>query len=290
MTDAAVAVVGTGRVGLMLARALGLSGREVRLLARSPRAVPTGFPQVETDWHSGLAASRLVIIAVPDDVIGSVAARLATSAILGPGYVVMHTSGLHGEAALSPLRDSGAALGSLHPLQAIAEGQLDPAILRGTPAIVEGDLRAVTVARELAESFGMSPVLELTAAGKVSYHAGAVIASNYLVVLVELAERLARAGGAGEGADQLFQPIMRRTLANIAAQGSVAALTGPIRRGDVGTVAAHLAVLQGNEREIYIALGREALDIARTAGLGDAAAAEIAALLTGRSPSRHPAP
>ncbi|MES2303941.1 MAG: Rossmann-like and DUF2520 domain-containing protein [Gemmatimonadota bacterium] len=283
MTPAAVAVVGTGRVGLTLVRALGLSGQEVRLLARSSRKVPAGLPDVETDWRPALAASRVVVLAVPDDAIGAVAEQLAASEAITSSHVVLHTSGLHGAESMAALRESGAALGSLHPLQAISHGQVDPAILRGTPAIVEGHDRAVVVARSLAELFGMSPVIELTAAGKVSYHAAAVIASNYLVVLVELAERLARAGGAGEGADQLFQPIMQQTLANIAAQGTVAALTGPVRRGDVGTVAAHLAVLRDNDRAVYIALGREALAIARVGGLAEPAAIALAELLSAAS-------
>lgn len=280
MTQTAVAVLGTGRVGLTLARALVLSGTAVRLLGRSSRAAGPGLPDVESDWGNALGAVRLLLIAVPDDAIADVAQRVATLGVVGDQHIVMHTSGLHGRSALAPLTPSGASLGSLHPLQAFASAVDGGELLRGVPAIVEGDPRAVSVAQALAVSLGMGTVLELPASGKVKYHAAAVVASNYLVVLAEMAERLAHEAGAGAGAAALFHPIMQRTLARIAEQGSEAALTGPIRRGDIGTVSAHLAVLRGNDRAAYIALGREALALARRGGLDPSAAADLDALFS----------
>lgn len=286
MTQTAVAVLGTGRVGLTLARALVLSGTAVRLLGRSARAAGPGLPDVESEWGNALGAVRLLLIAVPDDAIADVAQRVTSLGVVGDQHIVLHTSGLHGRSVLAPLTQSGASLGSLHPLQAFSSDVDGGELLRGIPAIVEGDPRAVNVARALAVSLGMGTVLELPASGKVKYHAAAVVASNYLVVLAEMAERLAQEAGAGDGAAALFHPIMERTLARIAAQGSAAALTGPIRRGDIGTVAAHLAVLHGNDRLTYIALGREALQLARRGGLDEGVAGELDALLTAAATDR----
>lgn len=278
---AAVAVLGSGRVGLTLARALVHSGHQVRLLSRGSRRAAEGtLPTAETDWTEAIAASDCLIIAVPDDAIGDVAATLALRGEISAAHVVLHTSGMHGRGVLEALAPSGAALGSLHPLQSFPNGGGDAALLQGIPAIVEGDARAVDVARGLAAQLGFDPVLELSAAGKVRYHAAAVVASNYLVVIADLAERLAREAGAGNASAVLFQPIMRQVLATIAEQGVVAALTGPVRRGDVGTVAKHLSVLQGDDRAAYLTLGREALALARRAGLSAAAAAELEAALS----------
>ncbi len=233
------------------------------------------LPTPETDWAGGIAASECLIIAVPDDAIAEVAAVLALVGAVSERHVVLHTSGMHGRAVLQALEPSGAALGSLHPLQSFPGGGGDATLLQGVPAIVEGDARAVTMARRLAALLGFEPILELTAAGKVRYHAAAVVASNYLVVVADLAERLAREAGAGDAAATLFQPMMRRVLATVAEQGVVSALTGPVRRGDIGTVAMHLNVLQGNDRAAYLALGRGALQLARQGGLSPVAAAAM---------------
>jgi predicted short-subunit dehydrogenase-like oxidoreductase (DUF2520 family) len=188
-------------------------------------------------------------------------------------------SGLHDRSSLLALEASGAGLGSLHPLQTFPSGAGDPGLLAGVPAIVEGDPRAVAAARALATGLGMGTTIELPAAEKTRYHAAAVMASNYLVVLADIAERLATEAGAGKDATQLFQPIMRQTLANIAARGTAGALTGPVRRGDAGTVAAHLAVLHGGDRDVYVALAQEALALARRAGLAGPAVERIEQVL-----------
>ena len=279
MIGTAVAVVGTGRVGLTLARALVHSGRSVHLLTRTARPSYPGLPATETDWTASLAAASLVLVTVPDDAIAAVAATLCRTGAINRSQTVLHTSGLHHRAALGALESSGAALGSLHPLQSFTAPDGDAALLLGVPAIVEGDTRAVAVARELAAALGMGSVIELPALGKVRYHAAAVVASNYLVVLADLAERLARGAGAGDAAAVLFQPIMQQTLSNIAERGTVAALTGPVRRGDAGTVAAHLATLGGDDRVAYLALAREALLLARRAGLAERDARRIEELL-----------
>jgi len=257
-----VAIVGAGRVGRSLGRALEHSGTEVSLLGR----------------RDELPTATLVVIAVPDDAIGAVALRLRDGGQVSSGQVVLHTSGLHDRTALAVLEATGAGLGSFHPLQTFVQAEGEPERLAGAPAAIEGDPRALEAGRALAARLAMSPVVELATGRKAAYHAGAAFAGNYLVVLAGIATRLAREAGAGASAAELYLPLMRRALENVAVAGP-AALTGPIRRGDSGTVARHLEVLHGNDREIYVALGREALRAARGAGLDPAAADAIATLL-----------
>lgn len=278
----AVAIVGAGRVGLTLARALVLLGRPVRLLVREARRLSSpGLPEPETSWQAALDAVELVIVAVPDDAITRVASQLASGGHLAARHVVLHTSGLRGAEALAPLSKSGAALGSFHPLQTFADAQGDPGALVGTPAVVEGSPDAVRVARGLAEALGMAPILELSADRKPLYHAAAVFSSNYVVTLAAIAERLAREAGAGDTSRELFGALLANTVRNLAHNDPASALTGPIRRGDVGTVAAHLRALTGSDRILYVALAREALRLARTSGLEESDARRMERVLGG---------
>jgi predicted short-subunit dehydrogenase-like oxidoreductase (DUF2520 family) len=250
------AIVGAGRMGRGLAAALEQGGHPVRLLGRERR--------LEDTREAGL-----VLLAVPDDAIEGVAAELARSAAIGTEQVVLHLSGLLDRLALHPLASTGAALGSFHPLQTVADPATAPALLRGAYAGLEGDARALAAGAHLAHWLGMRPV-RLAPGAKPAYHAGAVIASNYAVVLAAVAEQLARrAGIADPDAGSVYLPLLRGTLANLAI-GPAAALTGPIRRGDAATVRRHLEALTPEERPLYRELGRVALRLARTAGLPEA--------------------
>ena len=202
-----------------------------------------------------VAEVEVILLAVRDDGIADAARELAG---VSARHVVLHLSGMLDHTALAALRPSGAALGSLHPLQAIADPERAPERLRGALAAIEGDARAIDVAHRLAADIGLLPIT-LAGGDKARYHAGAVIASNYLVVLEAYAERLfADAGMPAEMARAGLAALMRGTLDNVADQGATA-LTGPIARGDVETVRRHLDALAGAERDLYRALGRAAL-------------------------------
>jgi predicted short-subunit dehydrogenase-like oxidoreductase (DUF2520 family) len=261
-----VVIVGAGRVGLSLARALSRSGESVRLLGRSARPASAMTPAVEVEWDPALASATLAVIAVADDALPSVVQRIAASRALRPGTVVLHSSGRHDRSILEALAMLGAVTGSWHPLQSLPEAA-DAEVFAGVPAILEGEGAAVAAGRRLAEQLRMAPILELPAAGKVRYHAGAVVAANYLVVLTAIAERLAREAGAGDASRGLFLPIMRQVLRNMESREPAEALTGPVRRGDVGTVEAHLDALSDHDRDLYRALAMEALALAEEAGL-----------------------
>jgi predicted short-subunit dehydrogenase-like oxidoreductase (DUF2520 family) len=256
-----VAIIGAGRMGRGLAAALEEAGVDARLLGR-------GDPTDE------VRRASLILIATPDDAIGDVAADLAREPTVAEHQVVLHLSGLLDRLALQALAFTGAGLGSFHPVQSIADPATAPDLLRGAYVGLEGDERALAAGEWLARALGMRPV-RLAPGAKPAYHAGAVVASNYAVVLAAVAEQLARrAGVPASDAASLYLPLMRGTVANLE-QGPTAALTGPIRRGDAATVRRHLAALSPQERALYRELGRVALRLAREAGLGEASAEAV---------------
>jgi predicted short-subunit dehydrogenase-like oxidoreductase (DUF2520 family) len=261
-----VAIIGAGRMGRGLRLALQEAGVDVTLLDRTRRPEDT-------------LRAALVLIAVPDDAIGAVASDLARGRAVGERHVVLHLSGLLDRGALRALGATGAALGSFHPLQSIADPSTASARLRGAFAGLEGDDRALDAGERLAGALGMHPV-RLAPGAKAAYHAGAVIASNYVVVLASVAEGLAlQAGVPPAEARALYLPLMEGTVANLVL-GPASALTGPVRRGDAATVRRHLAALAPGDRELYRALGLVALSLAREAGLGEAPAAAVERALT----------
>ncbi len=261
----AVAIIGTGRVGLTLARALVQSGSVVSVCGRTAHPLPAPLLPVQLHWSAAVAAAAVVIIAVPDDAVTAVASHLHAEGQVRSDHVVLHTSGRLDVSALAPLAGTGAALGSWHPLQSLVAPEGEPEALMGAPAALEGGPRAVAAAHALAAQCGMTPIIEVPSDAKVAYHAAAVLAGNSLVVLADLAGRLVAERGIPGGA-AVFQPLMARTLANLAASDPASALTGPVRRGDAGTIAAHLNALQGETRELYRLLALEAARLAEVAG------------------------
>lgn len=258
-------------MGRGLAGALAEAGERVDLWSR--REVSAG----REGPADIVAGAGTILLAVPDGVIASVAAAIAPQ--VGAGQVVLHLSGVHDHHVLGPLRERGAGCGSLHPLQTVPDPTTAAERWRGAYAAVEGDDRAVQEAERIARLLGMTPV-RLPAGAKVLYHAGAVVASNYVVALAAIASRLAETAGLPpEIASRIYQPLLGGAVANLADASPAAALTGPIRRGDHDTVAAHLAALEPEDRRLYAVLGLETLRLARESGLAPEIAAGINRLL-----------
>jgi predicted short-subunit dehydrogenase-like oxidoreductase (DUF2520 family) len=212
-----------------------------------------------------------VILAVPDDALTSVAEALASSGDW-EGRVVLHTSGFHGREILSPLAAQGAHTGTLHPLQAVPGVEEGIRRIPGSAFAVDGDPEALRAAHQLAKAAGGNPI-EIPEESRPLYHASAVLASNALVALLDAAlETLIAAGVSGEEARRALLPLVRGTLDNLEGLPSVSALTGPVARGDVGTVKGHLEALkrlprpgsrmEPGVRDIYALLSRRALGIA----------------------------
>lgn len=276
MSHPSVTILGAGRMGQGLA--LALSGHPVSLVARTSHPVTPPLVLHPGPRAEAVRAGEMVVLAVPDDAVTPLARELAEEGSVARGQVVLHLSGLLDREALAPLRGSGAALGSFHPLQTIADPATAGERLAGAYAGIEGDDRAAAAGEGLARALRMQPV-RIPALGKPTYHAGAVFAANFTTVLAGVAERLARAAGiAPDVARQLYLPLFRGAVANLEG-GAAVALTGPVRRGDVRTIRAHLAVLGPEEARMYRLLALEALRLAQEAGLGADAAARVAEAL-----------
>ncbi|HTS89021.1 MAG TPA: Rossmann-like and DUF2520 domain-containing protein [Gemmatimonadales bacterium] len=265
-----IAIIGGGRMGRGLAAALGDAGERVSVWSRREATGPL-FAAVE--------GARTVLLAVRDDAIPEVAADLARLHAIERDQIVLHLSGLRDSAALGALKDTGAALGSMHPLQTIGETEGAAERLRGAYAVVEGDPRAVAEGERLARLLGLEPV-RIPGPAKAAYHAAAVMASNYVVALAWVASRVAEAVGiAHADAVRMYLPLVRGAASALSEVSPEEALTGPVRRGDVATVRAHLEALGPSDRSLYARLGLETLALARRAGLERSQAEEIERLL-----------
>lgn len=294
MSGTQVGIIGPGRAGLGLGLALARAGHQVSVHGRAKKAVPAPLTLTTGDGDSAppwVADVDVVMLAVRDDAIRSVAESLKSHRAIKEKHVVLHLSGVQGQEALGALVTSRAALGSLHPLQAIADPEGAPERLRGAWAAVEGMPRAVETAERLARDVGLRP-WRLTAKAKSVYHAGAVFASNYLVVVLALAQRLVRHAGLSDAdAWAALTPLIEGTFANLLKEGPVAALTGPVARADDATIAKHLESLTFDDALLYRALGRAALELAQKRGMDEATAARVAdALATDLPPVLRPAP
>jgi predicted short-subunit dehydrogenase-like oxidoreductase (DUF2520 family) len=267
-----VAVIGAGRVGTALAVRLRDAGYHIAALSgrdgtagRAARYLP-GVPIQAAPIAA--RGAEVVIIGTPDDLIEQTASSLAGGGALGVGQSVIHLSGATSLDALSAPRAAGAEVLSVHPLQTFPD--VDAALAR-----IPGSGIAVTALSEpgyvlgerLARDVGGRP-FRLADEAKPLYHAAAVFASNYLVAIAALADELFRDAGLPEPAE-LFLPLQRATLDNVAAMGPAAALTGPAIRGDAGTVAANLEALAKHAPEAvpaYVALADVALRLAHRSG------------------------
>lgn len=282
MSGRAVGIIGPGRAGLGLGLALARAGHRVQIHGRSQRAVPAPLKLTVGDGDAPppwIHDVETLILAVRDDAIRAVAASLKTHKAVGEKHVVLHLSGVQGQEALVDLVSSRAALGSVHPLQAIADPESAPERLQGVWAAVEGMPRAVETAEKLARDVGMRP-WRLTQKAKVVYHAGAVFASNYLVVVLAVAQRLVRHAGLSDAdAWEALTPLVEGTFENLRRDGPVAALTGPVARADDATIAKHRASLTFDDGLLYRALGRAALELAQKRGMDEATATRVAEAL-----------
>ncbi|MEO8089584.1 MAG: Rossmann-like and DUF2520 domain-containing protein [Gemmatimonadales bacterium] len=279
MSQPRVTIIGAGRMGQGLGLALKRRGYKIALVARTPRDVTPPLMLHQGSRAEATAGAELVLIATPDDAIGAVAAELAAEGAIARDQVVLHLSGLLDRNALLPLEESGAACGSFHPLQSVADAATAAERLKGAYVGIEGDDRALVAAERLANTLRMIPV-RIPAAAKPAYHAGAAFVANYTVALVGVAERLARAAGVpADIAARIYLPLLGGAVANLTALGPAGSLTGAVRRGDEQTIRAHLKALSAEDRTLYRTVSRAAITLAREAGLSESAAERVEEVL-----------
>jgi predicted short-subunit dehydrogenase-like oxidoreductase (DUF2520 family) len=271
-----VFVLGAGRAGRALAHALGAAGvRVVGVHGRRPAEGTTSGA-----WPVTLREATVVLVTVQDAELDA-ALRSLLGAPLAPGAVVLHASGGAEPPALDALRARGVHGGTFHPLLPLVDPARATEQLRRAWIGIDGDAPARAAARALAAALG-ARVLEIPAGEKARYHAAAVIASNFPVVLIALGIRLLAAAGVEAGAAHgALTSLLEGAAENLAAQEPAAALTGPIARGDAAIVRAHLAALADDPslRAIYRSLSREALPLAAAAGMDPAKVEELRRVL-----------
>lgn len=285
-------IIGCGRLGRTLARLWHESGvfdvRDVvnrsRESARSAVAfVGAGRP---VSVSGELRPADLFLIGTPDGRIAATGDRLAASGLLRAGDIVFHCSGALSSDALESAREMGARVASVHPVKSFADPAGSVATFTGTYCGAEGCTGALDVLVPAFERIG-GRVFQLDAGSKAIYHAASVIVCNYLNALLELGSRtFERSGIERRAAFEIMQPIVRGTVDNVFELGTVAALTGPIARGDHETVARHLDQLSAwdpDAAEVYRRLGAIALELSRAQGkASDESLSVLAELLTKR--------
>jgi predicted short-subunit dehydrogenase-like oxidoreductase (DUF2520 family) len=263
-TTARVFIIGAGKAGRALAHAMRVGGVDVvGLHGHQPaHGITSGA------WPATLALASVVLVTVRDAELDGVLRELRSAAALAKGAVVLHASGTAEPPALESLRADGHPCGTFHPLLPLTDPTRAAEQLHRAWIGIDGDEGARARSRELAAAIG-ARVLEIPAEGKAKYHAAAVIASNFPIVLLSLATRvLTQAGVSEEAARGALATLMTAAAENASAVAPSAALTGPVARGDVETVRAHLAALANAPEvlEVYRVLSREAIPLAESAG------------------------
>ena len=263
--------IGAGTVGTALSVCLKSKGYEV--VAVSSRSQPSaqklsqalGNCPVFTSGQEVADATELVFITTPDDVIASVASQIRWH----KGQSIVHCSGAASTDILEPARKSGAQVGGFHPLQTFASVKQAIDNIPGSTFALEAEESLLATLKDMASALD-GQWIELKASDKVLYHASAVIACNYLVTLIKLATDLWQTFNVPpDKATRALMPLLQGTLNNIDNVGIPQCLTGPIARGDIGTITKHLDALQKASPGLlstYRELGLQTIPVALAKG------------------------
>ncbi|WP_137813877.1 Rossmann-like and DUF2520 domain-containing protein [Gandjariella thermophila] len=284
----AVGVISAGRVGAVLGAALARSGHVVvatsGVSTASVRRAEELLPDVPLlDPPAVATRADLVLLAVPDDALAGLVRGLVATGSLRAGQIVVHTSGAHGVDVLEPAASLGALPLALHPVMTFTgRGEDLERIAACSVGITaaEGDEAGWHVGEALVVEMGAEPV-RVPEAARPLYHAALAHGANHLVTLVAECADLLRGAGI-EPAERMLGPLLSAALDNALRHGD-RGLTGPVARGDTGTVRAHLDVLRRRAPDVlpaYVAMARRTVDRASRAGLLRAdAAADVRAVL-----------
>ncbi len=275
-----IGIIGAGRVGAVLGLALQQAGHTItavhavseasvaRAEALLPDAPILDIPDI-------LRRSEAVIFAVPDDVLEELVSGLAAAGHIQTGHLLVHTSGRYGTQVLHSVREYGAIPVAIHPAMTFTGTSLDVDRLHNTAFGITADAVVAPIAEALVVEMGGIPVTIPEAARPV-YHAAMAHASNHLVTITAQAQAMLTAAGIDQ-APKLLGNLMSASLENALTNGDQA-LTGPVSRGDSGTVAQHLESLKTLEDpdlyETYRAMAQATARRAHSAGFITAAKLE----------------
>ncbi len=277
-----VAIVGAGALGTAIALRLLEAGVPIEaVVSRTEthaRALGTRVgAHFGTDARAVLPASvDTVICCTPDRAVADVDRTLAAARTSWSDTLVAHTSGALASADLAACAAAGATVASFHPIQTFTR-DTPPGAFTGSFVGIEGEPDALVRCAALARCLGAYPIV-VPADQKGTYHLASALASNYLVTLLHMAaDSLRPLGIDTPTALRILAPLTDHALANARATTPALALTGPLVRGDIDTLASHLRAIAEHEpdrRPTYLALAEETLRMASTAGRLDATQAE----------------
>jgi predicted short-subunit dehydrogenase-like oxidoreductase (DUF2520 family) len=265
-----VGFIGAGTVGSALAIRLSQEGYQVVAVSSlgntSARQLAKVIGCLASENNQGVVdAADLVFITTPDDVIAAVTDELQWSNTQS----VVHCSGADSTQSLEPARKVGAQVGVIHPLQTFASTKEAIENMAGSTFALEAEEPLLTILKRVANVLG-GHWIELASKDKVIYHAAAVMACNYLVTLIKLATDLWQTFNIPpQEAIQAMLPLIRGTIHNIEKVGIPQCLTGPVARGDTGTINKHIEGLQNVAPSIlptYLELGLQTIPVALAKG------------------------
>jgi predicted short-subunit dehydrogenase-like oxidoreductase (DUF2520 family) len=267
-----VGVIGPGRAGTALARALGRAGHAITAAAAvsetSKQRARGNFPHVRLEDPAHVVEdSDLVLLTVPDDVLPGLVAGLATTGAPLQGRLLAHASGAHGIRVLDPATQAGALPLAIHPVMTFTGRDDDVDRIKGVSFGVTAPEPLRPAAEVLVIEMGGEPVF-IAEENRHLYHAALAFAANHLVTLVAEAEDMLAKAGA-DNPSRMLGPLLGAALDNALRFGD-AGLTGPVARGNDGTVAAHVAAIRQAEPGAlgaYLALARLTADRALASGL-----------------------
>jgi predicted short-subunit dehydrogenase-like oxidoreductase (DUF2520 family) len=279
-----LSIIGAGRVGQTIGRLAREAGYEITDVVcrsrRSSRAAVRfiGAGKADSVAHVHLSRADLILIATPDDKIGEAVELVMNNASSVGRAVALHTSGAIASDVLDRLAARGLATGSCHPLQTFESPERALELTLHSYFCIEGDPRAARAARRLVSRIG-ARYFEIPTEMKSLYHAAAVMASGGVVALLSISLELLEQCGLGViESKKVLMPLVKGTVANVRAVGPVRALTGPVRRGDAGTVRRNMeavAAVSGEWLEVYRQLAARGLTLARRAKLDDKSLDEL---------------
>lgn len=211
---------------------------------------------------SELTEADLILIATPDDLISQTCYELSQNQNLRKNSTVFHCSGSLTSEVLTPAKNVGCKIASIHPMRSFADPALSSEHFIGTYCAMEGDLESLSILENIFKAFG-AITYNIEKTKKTVYHAAGVIASNYLITLANQALAcLNEAGVEKHIAINIISNLMKGSVANLEKTLSPSlALTGPIKRGDIATIEKHINALNGERKELYNVLGKATIPL-----------------------------
>lgn len=271
-----VVIIGSGQVGQTLGyllhrskkyKVVGVWSRQLNNAKKAARFIGKNV-RIFNDKTIAALAGDIIFITTPDSAIQQVAQDIFSGNSVFNNKIVLHCSGsLSSDILRSAKRHKNVLIASLHPLQTFAD-KLETAMnFRGTYCVYEGETKALSIVKEIIRTIGGIPV-EIKAKNKTLYHIGCVLACNYLVTLINVANRfLKQCGFKNKDIFKVIQPLIDSTIKNIKTIGISSALTGPIARGDILTIKNHLKAIKEElplYLPLYCELGKHTINIAKS--------------------------